>query len=213
MGAVAVNILSGRLAAMIFCRRTYLLALMAALGLVLASPAHASACGDAVINDWSDNGHVDGTYNPQCYRDALNQLPEDMKSYSSAPEDIARALQQALAGAGGPGSGKKPGGSAKVDMGTSNRKSSGSDTSKGPTVTAMEEKNGVTTVGPTDTAPSSGVFKDAIGELGPSDARSIPLPVLILAGIAVLMLAAAASGLIARRLRARGRQPRRPAHR
>jgi hypothetical protein len=192
--------------------RTYLLAALAALGLVVASPAHASACGDAVINDWSDNGQIDNTYKPQCYRDALHQLPEDMQSYSSAPEDIARALQQALASGGDPGSGNKPGGSAKVGSGTPGDKSSGPGKSNGPTVTAMEGKNGVT-IDPSDTTPSSGVFKDAIGELGPSNARSIPVPVLMLGGIALLLLTAAASGVVARRLRVRGRQPRHPAHR
>ncbi len=48
-----------------------LLAVFAAM-LAVASPAGAaSSCGRAVIDDWYDNGRVDGTYALHCYDDAI----------------------------------------------------------------------------------------------------------------------------------------------
>ena len=41
--------------------------------------------------DWSD-GHIDGTYPLGCYRRALRALPDDIRLYSSATDDITRAL-------------------------------------------------------------------------------------------------------------------------
>ena len=72
------------------------LVLLAVFGamLAVASPAGAaSSCGRAVIDDWYDNGRVDGTYALHCYDDAINTLPRDVRDYSSAKDDIQRALQ------------------------------------------------------------------------------------------------------------------------
>jgi hypothetical protein len=66
---------------------------LAAVALVLAAPAGAAAgCGQRLLGDWRD-GRIDGTYPVACYREALAQLPEDLRVYSSAPGDITRALQ------------------------------------------------------------------------------------------------------------------------
>ena len=69
-----------------------------ALGGALARPAPAAAsspCWKVLLNDWYD-GRIDGTYPPGCYRDALAHLPEDVKIYSSAPDDLTLALQRRL---------------------------------------------------------------------------------------------------------------------
>jgi hypothetical protein len=55
------------------------------------SATAATPCGEAVILDWSD-GTLDRVYSVACYRDALARLPEDLRAYSTAPEDIERAL-------------------------------------------------------------------------------------------------------------------------
>jgi hypothetical protein len=62
---------------------------------LFALPAHALAagCGEAVVADWRDNGRIDGVYAPRCYREAVKELPEDVLVYSSARNDITRALQ------------------------------------------------------------------------------------------------------------------------
>lgn len=68
---------------------------LAALG---ASPSALAGggCAQAVIDDWTDNARIDGTYGVNCYRSAIRALPEDLASYSSAADDIERALQARL---------------------------------------------------------------------------------------------------------------------
>jgi hypothetical protein len=57
----------------------------------VGTAATTSRCGAAVLKDWSD-GKLDRVYPVRCYQDALNRMPEDMRSYTSAPDDIQRAL-------------------------------------------------------------------------------------------------------------------------
>ncbi len=45
-----------------------------------------------MLDDWSD-GRVDGIYERSCYLGAIDMLPEDVRAYTSAAADIARALQ------------------------------------------------------------------------------------------------------------------------
>ena len=54
----------------------------------------ATPCWQQVIADWSSDGRVDRTYPLVCYRQAVKRLPEDLKSYSTAPDDIGRALTE-----------------------------------------------------------------------------------------------------------------------
>ena len=60
------------------------------------SAAAAESCGKKVIDDWYADGRVDGTYLPHCYDDAIEILPRDVRDYSSAKDDITRALQNRL---------------------------------------------------------------------------------------------------------------------
>src|SRR5437879_1731209 len=74
-----------------------LLAAIFAGAFSLAAPARAaSPCAAAVIKDW-DNGRLDASYAPACYQEALRELPEDIRIYSSAEDDINRALIASLA--------------------------------------------------------------------------------------------------------------------
>ena len=57
----------------------------------VGTAATTSRCSAAVLKDWSD-GKLDRVYPVRCYQDALNRMPEDMRSYTSAPDDIQRAL-------------------------------------------------------------------------------------------------------------------------
>ena len=87
--------------------RIALRALLAAGALVLtlgvAGPAAGAAtCGKKVIDDWYDNGRVDGSYPLHCYDDAIDALPRDVRDYSSAKDDIERALQARMNGQGAP---------------------------------------------------------------------------------------------------------------
>lgn len=85
----------------------------AALAALVVRPAHAAQpCWQAVVSDWSD-GRIDRTYSVDCYREALQRLPQDVRLYSSAEGDIRQALAAAVA-AGvppkGPGSSGSSGG-------------------------------------------------------------------------------------------------------
>jgi len=65
-------------------------------GFASATPATASApCWKQIVRDWSD-GRIDGTYSVSCYRLALARMPEDLRVYSSAPDDIESALQRSV---------------------------------------------------------------------------------------------------------------------
>lgn len=68
------------------------IAILFGLALAAVAPAHgAPDCGDVVVADWSD-GRIDGRYAPRCYGDAIDALPEDVRAYSTAEEDIGVAL-------------------------------------------------------------------------------------------------------------------------
>ena len=71
--------------------RRLLLVTLAAAALVGAPTAGAADCGTVVLKDWAD-GKLDRAYPVSCYQDALAAMPEDMRSYTTASEDIKRAL-------------------------------------------------------------------------------------------------------------------------
>jgi hypothetical protein len=56
------------------------------------SAGAATSCGSRLLDDWKD-GRIDQTYPVSCYREALANLPEDVRVYSTAQNDITRALQ------------------------------------------------------------------------------------------------------------------------
>ena len=161
----------------------------------LGAPAQAAPCWEAVVEDWYDNSRVDRTYPIHCYREALRNLPEDMRAYSSAPEDIARAMRQAIGRANQPGSNTENG----YD-GQAGGFGGGSDGTAKPQA-AIGTTEPMPTVAPPSDTPDESLFREAFQEIGPSDARSFPLPLAVLGGVALLLMAAGGMGLIARRLR------------
>ncbi|MBA2742682.1 MAG: hypothetical protein H0U46_11825 [Actinobacteria bacterium] len=61
-----------------------------------AAPAEAApSCADRVVADWSDNGRVDRLYALECYEDAIDTIPVDLRDYTNAADVIARALTAA----------------------------------------------------------------------------------------------------------------------
>jgi hypothetical protein len=71
--------------------RSLLIVAVAAAALLVPTTAGAASCGTAVLKDWAD-GKLDRAYPVKCYQAALDAMPEDMRSYTSAPDDIKRAL-------------------------------------------------------------------------------------------------------------------------
>ena len=76
--------------------RGSLVALVLACAFVVAllRPAVGSAdrpaCAEAVLGDWT-RGTLDSSYSPECYEAAIDALPEDLRAYTTAADDIRRA--------------------------------------------------------------------------------------------------------------------------
>ena len=177
-----------------FTRRPVIVALAALAGLLavlaLAGPAAAAtSCGRQVIDDWYDDGRVDGTYELHCYDDAIEALPRDVRDYSSAKDDITRALQNRMRGEPAPPAETDPSPTDDPDNPTSNE----TDDPVVETTGAEEE--------PADTTEAVGPVDD--GE----SASSVPLPLLVLAGLALLLVAGGSAGYLFRRLRGRDVPP------
>jgi hypothetical protein len=173
----------------------------AAVGIVApaasASPAAlqtaTSHCWLDVINDWLDNNQVDRIYAIPCYTQAIQHLAAlpDVSGYSSAMDDIHRALLAAVRQDrnDGPGGSSGGGGPSSGSNGGSSGPTSGSD--GGSPSSTGGGSNGILGIG------------------GPTDATSIPLPLIILGALAVLLALAALATWLARRYQTR--RPGRPA--
>ena len=161
--------------------RTTAFALVAMAGLLLvASPAAAAkSCGKQVINDWYGDGRVDKIYPLHCYEDAIDALPVDVRDYSSAKEDIERALQFAVRNQPDPGRSAPP--EDETGSGTGATGSGGPGTPSGP----------------------GGPLNEVVDNIGPANADSVPIPLIVLGSLALLLLAAGSAGYVRRRLLAR----------
>ena len=152
-----------------------------------AAPAQsAKPCWERVIDDWLDNGRIDGVYSARCIEEARKNLPEDVRAYSDIEEKLDAKLQEAgraPQGGGGGGSGNTGGGGS-------------TDPSPPPTTSVVGEPEPDS--GPRDEGP----IQEVLGA-GNTDASSVPLPLIILAVLALLLMTAGGAGLLARKLQAR----------
>lgn len=75
-----------------------------ATALVFASSAAGGTtstdCANAVLRDWT-KGTLGPGYALGCYDEALDALPEDLRAYTTAADDITRAAIRASRNAGG----------------------------------------------------------------------------------------------------------------
>jgi hypothetical protein len=166
--------------------RLLVVLVLALTALTVAAPSSAaSPCWKRLINDWYD-GRIDRAYTVKCYREAIDNLPEDVEAYSSAREDLTRALLSAARSSGG-------------ELEPTDLVPAGTVRSR-PVPEAGEED--------TSAAPASGDDGDGpLGFFAPSNADSIPIPLLVLAGLALLLLAAAGASFLARRIQERRMGP------
>ena len=145
--------------------------------------AAATPCWKSLLNDWYEGG-IDGTYQFHCYRDALRHLPSDVDTYSSARSDIERALQNALEAA------RKDG--RRITATTLIRPATSATLARESgrlTITIAEPKRSKHTKG-------LAALADDIDPGGPS---SLPLPLLVLGGLALVLVLAGAFGFLLRR--------------
>jgi len=174
-------------------RRLFLAALAAAVvsvtGVAVSpSVAHAAEpCWQRVIDDWTKDGKIDGHYSPRCLRQAIKNTPEDLRDYSSIDDDIQAAL---LGHFGASANGPKNGGSS--GSGGSGGTGSGSGAGQKPLTPAQAQHQAELAV------PNAGTPQSI-----PDTSRPLPLPLLILAGVALAAVLAAASPPLIHRLRAR----------
>jgi hypothetical protein len=178
---------------------------VSALALVAAGAPAASAapaatatatnnCWLQVVNDWLAHGQVTGLYPIPCYTQAIQHLSAypDIKQYSSAIDDIHRALLAAIHEERGNG----PGGSLGLGGGGGSGALGGGGGGGG---------------GGGTSGPGKSLFSRLAADIGPGNAQSIPLPLLVLGGLALLLFLTAAATWFARRLQGRRVTPA-PAH-
>ena len=170
---------------------------------LVASAAHAprasaaTPCWKLLLTDWYD-GRIDNTYPIHCYTDALKHLPPDVATYSSAHDDIERALATAKLEL------KKSG--KTVTPNTLVPPNNGGNTQTKTTTTKSGTATTTTATGTTSTSPGK-QSQNAIDQLNPNSPSSVPLPLLVLGGLALLLVAAGAAGLIAKRYQNRKNPP------
>jgi hypothetical protein len=144
-------------------------------------------CADTVLVDWN-NGRLSSAHAPACYRDALEALPEDARLYTTAPEEIMRALRASLAArAPGRESAKKSGheqGAAAT--GSASRQLSGRARERRSAPAAAEAE--------TTAAPAPGAL---------TEPTSLPLPVALTATLILVVGAGGVTNSVAKRLRGR----------
>jgi len=167
------------------------LALFAAIVRPLPAAA-ATPCWKALLNDWYD-GRIDNTYPLHCYSDALKHLPADVQTYSSAHDDILRALQNAKADLRRNGTKITP----NTPVPPAGKPAKGSGNGKNSTTTSP------TTTQPPGRKHPGGGLPSAVDKVNHSSPSSVPLPLIVLGALALLLIAAGGIGLLAKRRQSR----------
>jgi hypothetical protein len=172
--------------------------LIAACVLFVAPAAAFADCGTSIIDQYLNSGSVSGNYSQACYKSALRQIPTDADLYT----DIRSSITAAMTGAGG-GSGSSGSQNGTVTPGTTTEKKK----PKATTTDAGTTDAGTTTDELLPVAPGTtdaGLVGNALNNIGPKHADEVPMPVIILGGLAALLILAGAGGLIAQRRSRRG---------
>src|SRR5438270_4850062 len=151
------------------------------LGVGKAQACTFSTCSNALIHDWYVDGRVDKTYPVHCYREALKDIPEDQLIYGTLRDDLNRALQSVI------------------------RKHNGKVGPNTPVPGANDKNGGIGPLGGGNNGggKGGGLFGWLADKLGPSTADTIPIPLLVLGGLALTLMLAAAVSFFARRVQAR----------
>jgi hypothetical protein len=169
------------------------LVLSAVAALSFASAADAGTkCGKKVLADWYDNGRIDRLYPLNCYEEAIDAIPDDIGPYVDAEDVITRALQSALSNE------LDPGGCDPTADGSVDDCKSGSGNGKGGDGKGGGDGNGKNGNDGTNNG-NGGEVAPEIDTSGPS---SVPVPLLVLGGLSLALLAAGGLGYISRRRQA-----------
>ena len=172
-------------------------ALLTTVGLIAAAPASASSaastkakgCAGQVVNDWYSHKDrkVHGHYPLHCYQEAIDSLGSDISDYTNAKEAIsAAAAAEALRCKSNCGP-TNPGGRTESSKLLRGEK---------PIARHNTYDFGGTYVPPPDIVP--------VSNTSPS---SVPLPLIVLAALAAVLLLAGAGSYVVRRLKANRAAP------
>jgi hypothetical protein len=152
----------------------------------MGAPATASAaspCGKKVLADWFDNGRIDRLYPLHCYEEAIDAIPRDLRDYADAEEVISRALQAAVNG--------------KLDRGGADP-TPGDDPIGGPGSSGPGDPNDPNG-GSREPGDNGSSGPEAAPEVDETGLSSLPIPLLVLGGMSVALLAAGGLGYLSRR--------------
>jgi hypothetical protein len=165
--------------------------LVTAVAAFAAAPAQAAKkpCWERVLDDWLDNGRIDGVYSSRCLEDARRHLPEDIRAYSDIEEKIDTKIQE----------------NSRTTQGRGGGAAQRTTTSARPNVTHAEGTE-ITRNAGKEPDEDQGPLDKALNPTQTS-ADTIPLPLIILAAFALLLLAAGAAGFAQRKLQARKARP------
>ena len=151
----------------------------AAVATLGVSTAQASACSSALIRDWYVDGRIDNTYPVHCYREALKDIPEDQIVYGTLRDDLNRALALVI------------------------RDHNGHVEPTTPVPPAGGGGGGSGDGGSSSGSHDEGFFHWVAKKIGPNSANSVPVPLLVLGGLALALIAAAAVSYGTRRYQAK----------
>jgi hypothetical protein len=178
-------------------KRLLLVVVLLAAAAVQVGPAGAAVpCRQKIYTDWRQDGKIATTYPIGCYRDALKHLGSDATIYSNLGPDIRAAMQAAIL--------RKEGKHVKavVGKGFAPLKPAGKPVlvSQPPHSTKSPSRSPQSTdhssSGPTETTAAAPVAST-------SDGGGLPLPILLLGGLALALAAAGAIGAAVRHARTR----------
>ena len=151
-----------------------------------AIPAQASAagpCRNDIYDDWYQDGKIASTYPISCYRDAIKHVHGDAQIYSSLTDDIRAAMQAAISRAHGKSN-------VPIQVG------------KGVPASETSTGSGPTSSSDASDRPDAPVDVSTIASPPVADSGSgsgVPVPLLVLGGLALLLAAAGGIGMLARR--------------
>ena len=161
------------------------------LAAVQVTPAAAAQkCATRIFKDWTDNHRIDRVYGLTCYRAAIKALPVDVRTYSSAEDDIRRAMLYAQSDRNDPGDkGTPPAAPSTASVGSPTGTSSSAAAAAAPA--ALELRVG--------RDRSMRVTGSSIVSVDHAS-LPIPLPLIGLAAVSTVLLALGSAGYLTRRI-------------
>jgi hypothetical protein len=146
------------------------------LAVAATADAKTKPCWKQVIDDWTQGGVIDDKYPSRCIDEAIDKAPEDLRAYTDFVDQAEQARQETSRRLYGTGGG--PGG---------NDPAPGSESNPVPREP--------------ETAKDETPIQWALGTNG-NNSDSVPIPLLVLLGLAGALITAGGIGFGARKVRA-----------